>query len=37
MASVTTEAKRKTTDGRKAVAGPLFAEELRKMDAYFER
>src|SRR5262249_28891352 len=35
MAPVTTEAKRKTADGGKAVAGPLSAEELRKMDAYF--
>jgi xylulose-5-phosphate/fructose-6-phosphate phosphoketolase len=35
MAPVTTEAKRKTAAGGKAVAGPLSAEELRKMDAYF--
>src|SRR5262249_10824025 len=35
MAPVITEAKRKTADGGKAVAGPLSAEELRKMDAYF--
>ena len=35
MAPVTTEAKRKTAASGKAVAGPLSAEELRKMDAYF--
>jgi xylulose-5-phosphate/fructose-6-phosphate phosphoketolase len=35
MAPVTTDAKPKTADGSKAVAGPLSAEELRKMDAYF--
>src|SRR5262249_20918729 len=35
MAPVITKAKRKTADGGKAVAGPLSAEELRKMDAYF--
>jgi xylulose-5-phosphate/fructose-6-phosphate phosphoketolase len=35
MAPVTTDAKPKTADGGKAVAGPLSAEELRKMDAYF--
>ena len=33
MAHVITEAK--TADRGKAVAGPLSAEELRKMDAYF--
>ena len=35
MAPVTTDAKPKTADGGKAVAGPLSAEELRKMHAYF--
>src|SRR5262245_26679359 len=35
MAPVTTDAKPKTADGGKAVADPLSAEELRKMDAYF--
>src|SRR5215831_14900244 len=35
MAPVTTDAKPKTADGGKAVEGPLSAEELRKMDAYF--
>src|SRR5262245_9439701 len=35
MARVITEAKRKTAGGGKAVAGPLSADELRKMDAYF--
>jgi xylulose-5-phosphate/fructose-6-phosphate phosphoketolase len=35
MASAITEVKRKTGDGSKAAAGPLSAEELRKMDAYW--
>jgi hypothetical protein len=35
MAPVITEAKRKSPDDGKAVAGPLSADELRKMDAYF--
>src|SRR5262245_14708533 len=35
MVPVTTDAKPKTADGGKAVASPLSAEELRKMDAYF--
>ena len=35
MAPVITEAKRKSADGAKAAPGPLSAEELRKMDAYF--
>ena len=36
MASEITEAKQKTADGRKAAAaGPVTAEELRKMDAYW--
>src|SRR5262249_60327239 len=35
MAPVTTDAKPKTADGGKAVAGPLSAEEPRKMHAYF--
>src|SRR5262245_5049499 len=35
MATVLTEAKRKTADRGKAVAGPLSADELRNMDAYF--
>ena len=35
MAPVTTEAKRKTADGSKAAAGPLSAEELHRMDAYW--
>src|SRR5215471_15211330 len=36
MAPVTTDVKRKPGDGSKAAAaGPLSAEELRKMDAYF--
>src|SRR6059036_3141565 len=36
MTPTSTDAKRKTTDGSKAAAaGPLSAEELRKMDAYW--
>src|SRR5947207_4808692 len=36
MTTATTDAKRKTADGRKAAAtAPLSAEELRKMDAYW--
>jgi xylulose-5-phosphate/fructose-6-phosphate phosphoketolase len=35
MAPVTTEANRKTADRDRAEAGPLSADELRKMDAYF--
>src|SRR5262249_13248580 len=35
MTPVTTEAKRKTADGSKAAAGPLSAEELHRMDAYW--
>jgi xylulose-5-phosphate/fructose-6-phosphate phosphoketolase len=35
MASVVTEAKRKPADGAKTASGPLSADELRKMDAYF--
>ena len=36
MTTATTDVKRKTGDGNKtAAAGPLSAEELRKMDAYW--
>ena len=36
MTPVSTDVKRKTGDGSKAAgAGPLSAEELRKMDAYW--
>ena len=36
MTSASTDVKRKTGDGRQvAAAGPLAAEELRKMDAYW--
>ena len=36
MATATTDVKRKTGDGGKAAtAGPLSAEEMRKMDAYW--
>src|SRR5262249_22720123 len=35
MAQTVTEGKRKTADGSKTAAGPLSAEELRKMDAYW--
>src|SRR5438477_6367444 len=36
MTTATTDVKRKTGDGSKtATAGPLSAEELRKMDAYW--
>ncbi len=36
MTTASTEAKRKTADqGKAAAAGPLAADELRKMDAYW--
>jgi xylulose-5-phosphate/fructose-6-phosphate phosphoketolase len=35
MAPTVTEAKRKTADGSKTAAGPLSADELRRMDAYW--
>src|SRR5262249_33572441 len=35
MTPTTTDVKRKTEDVSKAAAGPLSAEELRKMDAYW--
>src|SRR3989440_294127 len=35
MTSVLTDAKRKTGEGSKAAAGPLTADELRKLDAYW--
>src|SRR5579885_2483349 len=35
MPSISTDPKRKTGDTRAAASGPLPAEELRKMDAYW--
>ena len=35
MAPKTIEPSRKATDGKTAQAGPLSAEELRKLDAYW--
>src|SRR5213082_2274253 len=35
MTATSTDLKRKTTEGRAVAAGPLSAEELRKLDAYW--
>src|SRR5262245_38849570 len=35
MTPTSTDVKRKTQDGYKTTAGPLSADELRKMDAYW--
>jgi xylulose-5-phosphate/fructose-6-phosphate phosphoketolase len=35
MTPVTTDVKRKPGEGQKTTTGPLSAEELRKLDAYW--
>jgi hypothetical protein len=35
MTHIITDVRRKTPDGKTATAGPLTAEELRKMDTYW--